>query len=303
MRICSFDLSCAEYEIDFEDANKHELYKLYKDKKSVSSYFSIPGSTQNVLKIYLPIGDYSAKVAAVRRDFVLKFALVVFVIIVLSLFFAFYTLSPLRNALNLTQEFIKDILHDFNTPLATLRLNVSMLEAEQGESKKLQRIKNSVQTVLSLQSNLRAYLHNHSSQVEEFALDTLVKERVQLIEENFAHIKYDFELKEHSLKTNKEALTRILDNLISNASKYNKRDGNVRFIFKGTVLEIEDSGKGIQNPDKIFKRFYKEQERGIGIGLHIVQKLCEEINVSISVKSEVGVGTSFFLDLKSVITC
>ena len=55
MRICSFHLSCSEYNIDFEDANKHELYKLYKEKDSVSSYFSIMGSSKNVLKIYLPI--------------------------------------------------------------------------------------------------------------------------------------------------------------------------------------------------------------------------------------------------------
>ena len=236
------------------------------------------------------------------QQFILQFALVVFVVIVLSLFFAFYTLSPLRNALNLTQEFIKDILHDFNTPLSTLRLNVSMLETEQGESKKLQRIKNSVQTILSLQSNLRAYLHNHSMQVEEFELKELLTQRVTLIEKNFLNITYSFEIQNLKLTTNKEAFTRIVDNIISNASKYNKQNGTVKFVLNNKVLEIKDSGKGIQNPHKVFERFYKEQEIGIGIGLHIVKKLCEEIGIPISLVSNVGKGTSFYLGLKGVLT-
>lgn len=63
------------------------------------------------------------------------------------------------------------------------------------------------------------------------------------------------------------------------------------------LLSIKDSGKGIANPSKIFNRFYKEQERGIGIGLHIVKKLCDELKIGIDVKSELGVGTTFTLKL------
>ena len=300
MRICSLDLSCSEYSIDFEESQKYELYKLYKDSKSLSSYFPIAGSKKNILKIYLQKKQYEIKVEKVTKKFMFKFLFVTVVVIILSLLFALYALSPLRNALNLTQEFIKDILHDFNTPLATLRLNVAMLEDENKKSKKLQRIKNSVQTILSLQSNLRAYLHNHTSEIEVFELQELLKERVTLMEENYRDLKYSFKLQKVYLKTNKEAFIRILDNLISNASKYNKKNGVVDFNFNDKILEIKDSGKGIKNPSKIFERFYKEQNRGIGIGLNIVKKLSEEIYVRIYLKSTIDVGTSFYLDLSKI---
>jgi len=69
---------------------------------------------------------------------------------------------------------------------------------------------------------------------------------------------------------------------------------------KNKTLNIIDSGKGIQNPKRIFERFYKEQERGIGIGLHIVKKLCDELDVKISVDSKLGSGTAFSLDLSKL---
>ncbi len=73
--------------------------------------------------------------------------------------------------------------------------------------------------------------------------------------------------------------------------------------MQNSVLYIEDTGKGIKNPSKVFERFYKEQERGIGIGLHIVKKLCEELGIEITLQSEIGQGTSFFLNLKPLTLC
>jgi signal transduction histidine kinase len=99
------------------------------------------------------------------------------------------------------------------------------------------------------------------------------------------------------LTCNKDAFIRILDNLLTNAAKYNKKNGSVFVTYKENVLEIEDTGIGIKNPDKVFQRFYKEHERGIGIGLHIVKKLCDELGIRIGLTSEVGTGTSFFLKL------
>jgi signal transduction histidine kinase len=84
---------------------------------------------------------------------------------------------------------------------------------------------------------------------------------------------------------------------MSNASKYNKDEGTVKVVLKNKLLTIEDSGVGIKNPQEIFQRYYKEGNKGIGIGLHIVQKLCEELNINIKVESSLDVGTKFTLDL------
>ena len=300
MRICSFDLACKDFEIDFASANKHELYKLYKDKKELSSYFSIPGSQENALKIYLPKEKYDAEVFTLQKSLIFEFVVVVLLIALLSIFFAIYTLSPLRNALKLTEEFIKDILHDFNTPLSTMRLNVSMLKSELPENSKIKRIENSIQNILSLQTNLRSYLTNHTAQKESFLLSTLLEERVALIDSSYKDITFSIDVYGCELDTNREAFTRIVDNLLTNAAKYNKESGSVTMTFSKKVLKITDTGKGIKSPKKVFERFYKEQERGIGIGLHIVKKLCDELSIGISLESKLDIGSTFSLNLKDI---
>jgi len=302
MRICSFDLQCKDYKIDFVPKDNHELYKLYKNSDTLKAYFTIPGSQNNYLKIYLQKSKYNHKLVELRYSSGLRFLLVLFVISVLSFLFALYALSPLRNALCLTEEFIKDILHDFNTPLSTLRLNIAMLKSKFGETVQIKRIENSVQNILNLQSNLRSYLHAHATQKEQFTLRELMQERIALIDANFKDVIFSVVMSENpTLYTNRDAFVRIVDNLLSNAAKYNRKNGNVFVKYSNNTLLIEDTGKGIQNPKKVFERFYKEQERGIGIGLHIVKKLCEELDIKISLHSEVKKGTTFELVLQNLL--
>ena len=300
MRICSLNLECDEFKIDFVPIDENKLYKLYKDENSVSSYFSIQDSTKNSLKIYLLRDMYNQKIYELKQDVLLNFLAIIAFALLLSFAFAIYALYPLKNALNLTEEFIKDILHDFNTPLSTLRLNSAMLEEEIGENSKVTRIQNSVANILNLQSNLRSYLDNHSFQKEEFDLRELLDERIAMIEKNFKELEFVVEVESVVLDANRDAFTRIVDNLLTNAAKYNKKDGKVILKVENNIFQIEDTGKGIKNPSKIFERFYKEQERGIGIGLHIVKKLCEELEIKISVDSIVGKGSIFYLNLKNL---
>jgi two-component system, OmpR family, sensor kinase len=301
MRVCSYDLKCDNFELDFIDKENKELYKLYKSSSGLKSYFPIPKSEKFVMSLEFSNQNYLKKLKTLKNKALRNFALVIFIVIIISLLFSFYALSPLRNALFLTQEFIKDILHDFNTPLASLRLNTSMLKKEIGENGKIERIEASVTNVLTLQEHLRSYLNNHSFQKEEFYLDEILKQQIELLQKNYPNITFSTNVKNIKITTNKEAFMRIIDNILTNAAKYNKVDGKVIISFENNKLQIEDTGKGIKNPRRIFERFYKEQTRGIGIGLHIVSKLCDELKINISVKSQVGVGSSFILNLSKVI--
>ena len=300
MRICSFDLKCDEYKIDFAPLKENELYKLYKTDAEISSYFSIPGSYKNALKIYLNKDQYLQKLNDIKSSLVVYYFLVLYVVFLLSMIFSFYALFPLKNALTLTEEFIKDILHDFNTPLSTLRLNTSMLENEVGKNSKITRIQNSINTILNLQTNLRSYLNNNTTQREIFNLDNILDERVKLLSNNSKNIYFKRAVTSCELFVNKDAFIRIIDNLLSNAIKYNRDGGKVYISLDKNILEIKDTGKGIKNPKKVFDRFYKEQDRGIGIGLHIVKKLCDELDIGVRVESKLGVGSSFFLDLSNL---
>ncbi|WP_457746849.1 sensor histidine kinase [Sulfurimonas sp.] len=300
MRVCSYTLSCDKFQIDFVPTKEYEPYKLYKSDNELSAYFSIPNSTKNYLKLYLPKEKYINDISKLKHKNILVYLIILLIISILSSLFSLYTLAPLRNALLLTEEFIKDILHDFNTPLSTLRLNVSMLKEEAPQSTKLKRIENSVQNILNLQANLRAYLQNHVAQKGECDLSELISQRVEQLS-NIQNIKFSVDIPKITLACNSDAFVRILDNLLSNAVKYNKVDGRIKIYLKDTKLVIKDSGKGIKNPKKVFERFYKEQDRGIGIGLHIVKKLCDELGITISLESELDKGTTFFLNLKNII--
>ena len=100
------------------------------------------------------------------------------------------------------------------------------------------------------------------------------------------------------ISANRDAIIRILDNLISNAAKYNKTDGEVRVTVSNETVSIEDTGKGIKNVDKVLQRYYKEQDRGIGLGLHIVNKLCNELNIGMNIHSQINSGTKIILNFQ-----
>ena len=143
-------------------------------------------------------------------------------------------------------------------------------------------------------------LHRALRLNEEFDLKPLIHERVPYFELLYPDVTYHIDVIPFRIKANKDAFVRILDNLLSNAGKYNKKAGQVSVTLHGTLLTIEDTGKGIAEPSKVFKRYYKEQDRGIGIGLHIVKKLCDEMHIGIKIKSNTGQGTRVLLDISRV---
>ncbi len=302
MRVCSYDLKCKNFKIDFVKHEEQEFYRLYKNSSGLSSYYPIPNSKIYTMSMQFNTQQYSDEIKKLESSAIFNFLTILGVVLVLSILFSIYALYPLRNALLLTQEFIKDILHDFNTPLASLRLNSAMLKDEIGKSKKVDRIEQSVANVLSLQEHLRSYLQNHTLQKEEFSLEETLKSQIKMIQKNYPDIEFGVDVADITLFTSKEAFIRIIDNLLSNAAKYNKKNGSVKIIYtkEGSFLEIVDTGIGIKNPSRVFERFYKEQERGIGIGLHIVKKLCDELGIKLSLKSEIGVGTTFTLKLSKL---
>jgi len=302
MRVCSYNLKCDEFKIDFIPHKKEQLSMLYKDESGLSSYYPIPKTKKYIMSLHLEQDSYNQKIEKLKTKAIWNFLAVLCVVFVLSIVFSFYALYPLKNALSLTQEFIKDILHDFNTPLASLRLNTAMLKEDLKENKKLQRIEQSVQNILNLQQHLRSYLHNHKEQKERFNLKKMVADSISILEKNHPNINFIIEMKDIYITSNKEAFRRIIDNLLSNAAKYNKQNGSVIIRFQKPHLYIIDTGVGIKDTKKVFKRFYKEQERGIGIGLHIVKKLCDELHIDISLKSKQNEGTTFMLNLQTTNT-
>lgn len=302
MKLCSFDLKCTQFTFDFVPLHTSTLYQLQQDQGGMYALFSVPGSDQYALKLHYAKRHYEVLLYQAKATVIKTYLIVLTALALLSALFSLYALYPLRKALRLTQEFSRDILHDLNTPLSSLQLNVSRLNLPASEMKKLQRIEQSIQTIVSLGDNLRGYLEGHALQSSLLELHALLQERLAIVQRLYPHISFVINDSTLNILVNHDAITRIIDNLLSNAAKYNTDQGSVSINIdpKTAKLYIQDTGKGILYPEKIFDRFYKEHERGLGIGLHIVKKLCDELAITIHVQSTVNQGSLFTLNLQAL---
>jgi len=301
MQLCSYTTQCEGLKTDFVDKTEDKEENILYIDGDFYSYFQVPTTDKYLMKVLLPQANYFPRVENLERKTYRKFWLYSLLAALVSFFFSYYALLPLRKALRLNEEFVKDVLHDFNTPISSMRINLKLFKREIGENKKIERLENNIETILSLQHNLQIFLKGIPTQSESFNLKELMQNRVNYFKVLYPDIVYSISLGKTVLKTNKDAFTRILDNLLSNAGKYNIAYGQVSITLKDHSLFISDTGKGIKNPSKVFDRYYKEQDRGIGIGLHIVKKLCDELRVPIHIKSKEGQGTRIILNLSKII--
>ncbi len=103
-------------------------------------------------------------------------------------------------------------------------------------------------------------------------------------------------------------LYEALENLVSNAIKYNRKDGTVTIAVKLTdkelLVTVKDTGIGIPKDDqsKIFSKFFRAQNavlketEGSGLGLSVVKSYLEEANARAWFESEENIGTTFFAE-------
>ena len=102
----------------------------------------------------------------------------------------------------------------------------------------------------------------------------------------------------------------IFENLVTNSIKYSESDKQIEIDIKNNsnslLCSIKDQGYGMteEQVKKIFDRFYRNDNSrnsevgGFGLGLAIVKKLCEMQNITLSVDSKIGSGTSFYIHIQ-----
>ena len=301
MKLCAYTIQCEGLKTDFVDKEENKEENILYQDGDFYSYFKVPTSEKYLMKVMYPRENYVPRVEKLESKLFKRFWFYSIFAAIVSFLFAIYALMPLQRALRLNEEFVKDILHDFNTPISSMLINLKIFKREIGENQKIQRLENNIQSILSLQDNLRIFLKGVPAQSEIFSLNELLQNRVHYFEVLYPDVKYKILIDKTMLNTNKDAFTRIMDNLLSNAGKYNIANGDVNIVLQGSSLSVHDTGKGIKKPDKVFDRYYKEQDRGIGIGLHIVKKLCDELRIPISIQSKENEGTKVGLTLDNVI--
>ncbi len=237
------------------------------------------------------------------------FAASVLLAIVLALFiFSFLLLrnfsKPFEKLNTQLDNFIKDSMHEINTPLSIINLNADLFADKFGENKYLNRMKSASKTLATIYNDMDYLVKQgrveHKS--KEINLSEFIQNRVDYFQEvaNLKEIELQTNIEEDIIYTfSKTKLQRIVDNTISNAIKYSHYQNDVDitlYIQEGIItFMVKDYGVGIENIDKIFSRYYRENEAkgGFGIGLNIVKQIIDEEGIHLDVSSTLNEGTLF----------
>ena len=294
MKNYSFFFDDSRFDIDIVSKIEDDvLYELYFDKENLYILTPLGDTEDDLLKILYPQENYKALLSEIKTSIFWQFSFLSLIAIGISLLFSFYSLRPLRNSLELLEEFIKDIIHDLNTPLTSILINLKMMDAKDEEVKS---IAQSANVISMLHKNLDVYLRDMQFQKDKFSLKELVEEQVVFFASMYDYLTWKVEVEDRVISSDKNAFARIIYNLLSNACKYNTADGFITIKTQGKILSISNSSYGIKKPSKVFNRFYKEGDRGLGIGLHIVEKLCSQLGIQKELKVD-GTNVSVCLSL------
>lgn len=234
--------------------------------------------------------------------------------------------TELINKLTLEQEmnklrddFIATLTHDLRTPLLaaiqTLKffLDGTLGELNENQEKFLDTMLSSNKDMLGLVNALLEVYKYESGQLvlhkDKFQLDELISKCVEELTPLATQKQINVEYTKTSIEifADKQELRRVISNLLGNALNYTKENGNIKVSLKvkdsQAIVEVEDNGVGIPKEDipNMFRRFSqgtkKKRSTGTGLGLYLSRQIVEAHGGKISLKSEVGKGSTFTFEV------
>jgi len=225
------------------------------------------------------------------------------VVFFLTLFFIQISFRPLERINRYLNTFFNDAMHELKTPLGVMQLNLEFLRQE-SPSKPLRRLYSSMQNMILIYDDIEYHLkYEHVEyRSEDIDVSHFLLERVELFED-LAKVKNIIFTKKIATNLhftiNRIELQRIIDNTLSNAVKYSKKNTNVIISLdeqnENLHMSVQDEGIGIEDSKQIFERYHREDtiQGGFGIGLSIVKHICNKYGIIIDVISSSDKGSTF----------
>lgn len=232
----------------------------------------------------------------------------------------FFDVTQLEKLERVRQEFLSNVSHELRTPLTAILAFVETLEAgaiDDSENsrrflsiirKNAARMQDLIDDILEL-SAIEA--GNVGVQIEEIDLVPLTNDVITSLAAKAASrgiVVCNAVPTGTVVVADPRRLEQMLTNLVDNAIKFNRDGGQVtvgcEFSDRTTIL-VSDTGEGIpaQHLDRLFERFYRvdrarsREMGGTGLGLAIVKHLARAHGGEVRVKSELGKGSVFEIDL------
>jgi two-component system, OmpR family, phosphate regulon sensor histidine kinase PhoR len=238
---------------------------------------------------------------------------------IFSFVLLYRSLLEQKRLTELKNDFISNITHELNTPIATVTVAIEALRSfgminNPAKTKEYLDISASELSRLSLLVNkvLKLSLFEKKEvklDKEDFDLKSLVSEVISIMKLQFE--KYDAKVSLQSdgdnfvINADRFHMTSVIYNLLDNALKYSKEKPVIEVLIKSQTshidLIIRDNGIGIpsQYAEKIFDKFFRVPQgdvhniKGYGLGLSYVNNIIRRHHGFITVKSELNKGSSF----------
>lgn len=224
-------------------------------------------------------------------------------------------MDNIENSVENIKQFSSDASHELRTPLTVIQgevelcknLNMSKEELVTSikkidiEQKKLQEI---IKDFLLLARLDKEVLKSIQCSLDKVVFEA-IERNIEKVEEKHLELILDIDDGIY-IEFDEKYLFIVINNLLTNAIKYTQ-SGYIKLIAKSenesVYFKIQDSGIGISKSDldKLFNRFFRVDktrsnfENGIGLGLSIVKKICDNYNTKIELKSELNKGSEFKL--------
>jgi len=252
---------------------------------------------------YLVLKNQISYASVYEKVLIILFSIAIFIFI-LSLLFLKMFAKPFQKMNKQLDNFIKDSMHEINTPLSIINVNIDLYNRKYEKNKYMQRMKAATKVLSNIYSDMD-YLIKHerlSYEKQKINLAAFVKERIEYFNEvaKMKNITIVSEVKDCGVVyMNDKQLQRLVDNNISNAVKYSYDNSQIIISLyvknEQCHLSFKDFGMGIDKVTKIFTRYYREDtsKGGFGIGLNIVKSIIKEENIELKVESLPKEGSTF----------
>jgi two-component system phosphate regulon sensor histidine kinase PhoR len=232
-------------------------------------------------------------------------------------------IDGLRNQEKFRREFLSNISHEFKTPLFAIQGYIEALQDDMDDKEMAQQFLDKASKNVDRLSYLIKDLDEMSKlesgempiNYTKFKINDLIKEIFEASEmkANQHNIKLVFKQKYDEgtlVNADREKIAQVLINLIDNALKYGKEEGETSVslfnLHDQVLIEITDDGMGIEEKylPRLFERFFRtdtsrsRQIGGSGLGLAIVKHIIEAHQQTINVRSTEGLGSTFGFTLQ-----
>jgi signal transduction histidine kinase/ligand-binding sensor domain-containing protein/DNA-binding response OmpR family regulator len=334
------------YRYKLDGFNDQWIYTTWQDRKATFTNLN-PGSYRFIVQSSDFLSEWNASEAWVNIDILPPwhrswYAYVAYFFVIISILFIMqnYISMRIRNKYlkdqaeeealrqyelnSLKSRFFTNVSHEFRTPLTLIITpldNLLKSDLEPNTRNHLQLIRQNAGRLLNLVNQLLDFRKAGENKLQiDLTYGNIINHLRKTVEAfsvlseskkiDLQFVSYEAEL---FMQFDKDKIEKIINNLLSNAFKFNHDGGSIHVISQLSkvqnkeflTIKVKDMGIGIEKEhrDKLFERFYQvNQSRdfittGSGIGLALTKEFVELHHGSISVESEPGQGSCFTVSL------